>query len=261
MKLILKAALLAFMTVAGNAHAAAVSGQGTWETTLLGRDMHGAAVSGSDINAVFLYDTVLNVTWLRPPYANSSMTWYGAYAWASDLTVGAHSDWRLPTMIATPNATHSYAGGTDRGSNVRTKSGNATQYEAGQTVYSEMAHLWYSTLGNKAECQPGNASCFGAGGEQQPGWGLTNTGDFQGLYSNYLWSGRAYAPNLYNAWYFDPGYGYQGYLPKDGYAYAMAVRDGDVLATPIPAAAWLMLSGIGVLGAAVRRRKSVAVQP
>lgn len=43
-----------------------VSGQGTWETTLLGRDIDGHAVASTDANAVFAYDTVLGVTWYLP---------------------------------------------------------------------------------------------------------------------------------------------------------------------------------------------------
>ena len=40
-------------------HAAAISGQGTWETTLQGRDLYGNL---STFEAY--YDTVLNATWL-----------------------------------------------------------------------------------------------------------------------------------------------------------------------------------------------------
>jgi hypothetical protein len=32
------------------------------QATLLGRDIHGKAVAGNDITAVFLYDTDLNIT-------------------------------------------------------------------------------------------------------------------------------------------------------------------------------------------------------
>ena len=41
------------------AHADIILGQGTWETTLLGRDINGRAISATDTNAVFAYDTVL----------------------------------------------------------------------------------------------------------------------------------------------------------------------------------------------------------
>lgn len=43
-----------------------VSGRGTWETTLLGRDIDGHAVASTDAHAVFAYDTVLGVTWYLP---------------------------------------------------------------------------------------------------------------------------------------------------------------------------------------------------
>ncbi len=39
-----------------------VSGQGTWETTLLGRDINLNAVAATDASAVYLYDTTLGVT-------------------------------------------------------------------------------------------------------------------------------------------------------------------------------------------------------
>lgn len=42
------------------------------QATLLGRDINGHAVAGSNESAVFLYDTDLNITWLRD--ANASGT-------------------------------------------------------------------------------------------------------------------------------------------------------------------------------------------
>jgi hypothetical protein len=228
--------------------------------SLVGRDINGNAVAGSDASSVFLYDTVLNVTWLRDANANGGMDWSGAKSWAANLTVGSYGGWRLPTMISTPNETFSFAGGTDFGYNVRTKSGDATQYEAGQTVYSEMSHLYYVTLGNLALCNPVGStasSCL----QDQSNFGLANTGDFVGLQAGYYWSDRQVAWIDTHAWIFSNASGKQ-YIQNQAsnWLSALAVRDGDVLAAPIPAAAWLMLSGIGALGAAARRRKSVALQ-
>jgi hypothetical protein len=112
-----------------------------------------------------------------------------------------------------------------------------------------MASLYYDTLGNKAPNGPA--------GELQSGSGLVNSGDFLNLQAYVYWAGVEYGPDSSFAWYFDTRDGFQndGFDKNNG-LYALAVRDGDVLATPIPAAAWLMLSGIGVLGTAARRRKT-----
>jgi hypothetical protein len=227
----------------------------TAQAALVGRDINGNAVAGNDANSVFLYDTVLDVTWLRNGNVNGQMTWDQANTWASSLnnnaTYGNLTGWRLPTMIDTGTPGCNLANtGTDCGYNMQTKSGNPTQYEVGQTVYSEMASLFYDTLGNKASVSPT--------GVLQPGYGLVSTGDFQNLQANYYWSGLEYAPNTSNAWLLSTADGAQGSLDKTLSLYALAVRSGDVAvaAVPIPAAAWLMASGIGALGAAARRRKS-----
>lgn len=148
----------------GTAHAVGVSGQGTWETTLLPRDINGDNVVDT------FYDTVLDVSWLANANAAGRMTWANANAWAAGLDVFGKTGWRLPTMIDTgvPGCNISIAGGTDCGLNVQTISPD------GQTVFSEMAHLWYVSLGNKAYCTPGDSACS----SPQPGWGLTNTGAF-----------------------------------------------------------------------------------
>jgi hypothetical protein len=70
--------------------------------------------------------------------------------------------------IGVPGCDWSNAGGTDCGFNVQPSNGS--------TVYSEMASLFYDTLGNKGICPPGSVNCNNSSG--QSGWGLTNTGEF-----------------------------------------------------------------------------------
>lgn len=212
------------------------------QAALVGRDINGNPIAGSDPSAVFLYDTVLDITWLRDANVNGPMDWTQANSWAAGLTVGSYSGWRLPTMIANPDTTFAYSG-TDYGYNVRTTSGS--------TVFSEVASLWYDTLGNKAYCDT-------AGVCPQPGYGLVSKGDFKNLQPSAYWSGLEYAPFPTYAWYFSTNGGSQGYIDKSNSLYALAVRPGDVAPVPAPAAAWLMLSGLGVLGAVSRRRQSRA---
>jgi len=225
--------------------AAGVPGQGTWETTLLGRDASGHAVAASSDAAVFFYDTELNVTWLRDAnLTGSPMVWTTAMDWAQGLRLGDHGQfagWRLPTVVdpGAASCDFSYGGGTDCGFNVRTK--------IGSTVYSEMAHLWYDTLGNKTICAPGSFDCS----QTQSGWGLTNSGDFKNYSQYQYWSNIGLDPS--NAWMFETVYGGQSYSWKGNGFYAMAVRPGDVLSpVPEPQAFVLMLLGIGFV--VVRRR-------
>jgi hypothetical protein len=242
-KLIMKTALLAAAMLALPMSANAV---------LLGRDINGGAVLGSDSSAVFLYDDVLQVTWLRDANANGrTLNWSDANTWAANLVVGAFDDWRLPTMIDTGAAGCDYANaGTDCGYNVQTKSGNLTQYEAGQTVYNEMASLWYDTLGNKG--------CIDRSGTPpQSGCGFVNKDNFQNLRSYDYWSGLEYAPDTDGAWDFSTYDGKQVYNVKASSLNALAVRPGDVLvsAVPEPETYALMLAGLALVGAAAKRRR------
>ncbi len=170
------AAGAAAVLLSGVMQAAGVPGQGTWETTLLGRDIGGHAVAASSADAVFLYDTTLNVTWLRDANVNGRMTWDTANTWANGLVVGAWSDWRLPTL--SPVDGHAFQ--TDFANNGSTDRGYA-KTGTGWAMASEMGHLFYVTLGNKGQCTPNDASpgsCV-----PQPGSGLTNTGTFQNMQS------------------------------------------------------------------------------
>ncbi len=106
--------------VGGARAAGAVSGQGTWETTLQYRDLDGNVANGPEA----FYDTVLDVSWLRDANVNMGnningnfLYWQDAVAWANNLIVNGIDGWRLPTVVdtGTPGCDFSYGGGTDCG--------------------------------------------------------------------------------------------------------------------------------------------------
>jgi hypothetical protein len=218
---------------------------GTWESTLKGRDVNRNEVAADAASAVYLYDTTLNVTWLRDANKNGLMDWNTAMGWAANLETGIGSnkidDWRLPTMAPSESTTecNHYTIGTNCGWNPDTST-------------SEMASLFFNTLGNK--------SYFDTSGNYQAGHGLTNTGSFQNMQSYVYWLGTEYAPNPTGAWGFYTYDGFQIYYSKDGQFYALAVRPGDVLAAvPEPETYMMLLLGLGAVGALSRRRRARAL--
>jgi hypothetical protein len=225
------------------AQAAPVSGQGTWETTLQARDLDGDGVTDA------FYDTELNVTWQRDGYASGLLNWNTARSWASSLVVGGYGGWRLPFVVDTgaPGCDSSNAGGTDCGFNVQTKSGS--------TVYSELAHLFHVTLGNKSYCAPGVVFCSG----EQPGSGLSNSANFLNLQPYVYHAGTEYALDASSSWTFGFQYGFQGHGYKITDWYAIAVRPGDVTAAiPEPETYALMLAGLTALVVMRRCRTQTA---
>ncbi len=228
------------------AHATAVSGWGTWETTLKGRDLDGNAANGFEA----YYDTDLNITWLADAnYARTSgfdadgyMTWGEAKTWAANLSVNGITGWRLPTLVDTGMPGCDLANsGTDCGYNVA-------------TVTSELAHMYSVTLGNKV--------MFDTAGHLVSGWwGLGNTGPFKNVQSDMYWFGVEYAPYTNGAWYFYTSIGSQGFTNKSNPMDAWAVRSGDVVAAaptpavPEPQTYALALSGFAIAALARRRWK------
>ncbi len=169
------------------------------QAALLGRDINGVAVAGSDASSVFLYDTDLNITWLRDANANGLMNWAAANTWASGYSIGIYDDWRLPTVVQ-PDAACS---------------GQENADSFGFTCTgSEMGHLWYTELGNT----PGP---------------FNNDGDFLNMQSSDYWSGTEYAPGSSFAW-FRTFNGAQHVISKSAPLFAMAVHPGDVLAAQVP---------------------------
>ncbi len=193
---------------------------------LLGRDINGMAVAGSDASSVFLYDTDRDITWLRDANVNGSMSWFVANTWASGYSIGVFDDWRLPTAL---NA-----------------DGSGPCGQANDCVESEIGHLWYAELGNSAGS-------------------LTNTGDFLNMQSaSVYWFATEYASDDRYAWAFSKNltvFGSSGYqfAPQKGIQLnAMAVRDGDVLTNqvPEPESLLLALTALGAM-ALIHRRRAV----
>jgi len=144
-----------------------------------------------------------------------SMTWWGAQAWANNLSLGGVTGWSLPVIHN--SAISSYNWGYNNTNN-------------------QLGDLFYNQLGGLA------------------GTLITTThNDNYNLFYNLKypnWLSADYMPWLGNAslFYIVNGY-YQGSIQFDmifPQYYAWAVHTGDVGATavPLPGAVWLFLSGL-----------------
>jgi hypothetical protein len=100
---------------------------------------------------------------------------------------------------------------------------------------SEMGHLYYVSLGKSA------------------GGFLGDTRPFEELQADSYWSGTEYYPFSSDAWLFLFREGSQYIVEKFGIRDALAVHPGEVTAVPIPAAVWLL--GSGMIGLVCIRRK------
>lgn len=225
---------VALGTCAFTLQAGPVSGQGSWESTLLGRDLDGDSVNDA------WYDTDLKITWLE--LDKGPWDYYGAKATVTSLIVGGFTDWRLPSVndmgTAGCPAAISYSG-PDCGVNLDPSS-------------SEFAHLWYVTLGN--------LGAWDTAGNNRAGGGLTNTGPFQNLHNDIYWTGTIYPADA-RAWYFNMATGLQWHATTLTSMYYIAVRDGDVASVeppapmPVPSPFVLGLAGLLALGV-TRHRKT-----
>jgi len=219
--------------------ATGVSGQGTWETTLQARDL-----DGNPRTAEAYYDTVLGITWLADanlaathPFgvpgigttASGSMTGDTAENWITAMNADGgtgylgYNRWHLPTMMDTgaPGCDYSQSGGTDCGYNVETI--NDTIIPGSIIIRSELAHLYYDTLGNigwfdtdglETACYLGNC--------------LSNSGPFLNVQADHYWFGMGYRTETYNADFgFSDGSQNTNFDYNDHY-FAWPVHDGDI---------------------------------
>jgi len=214
------------------------------------------------------YDDVANLTWLTNASAaagsvydisnpgTGQMRYSEATAWVTDLEVAGVSGWRLPEArsidgTTSDDATISYNGTEDYGFNI---SAPGTLFAG--TMESELAHMFYNTLGNKSGCDPAlstSSTCV-----SQTDWGLTSTGPFNNLREStyYGTSTTGYVEGT--IWTFTMYNGAQTIQSTDAYITPWAVYSGDVSAVPIPAAIWLFGSGliglVGLVGFARRKK-------
>lgn len=220
------------------AQAVGVSGQGTWETTLLARDLDG------DLGTTeAYYDTVMDITWLADTiHGNHGSGGYlsgnAALAWAAGLDAygSGITGWRLPTTVPVNCGPDPY-------------------YNCGKTdLNGEMASMFFTTLGNISMFNPATGANI-----SPPGWGLSNTGPFVNLARNNYWSSTPDSDFSANVlWAFDFYRGQQYSASVSYLAYAWAVHDGDVgvAISPVPEpGTWaLWAAGLAVMGTARRRR-------
>lgn len=233
------------------------SGQGTWESTLQGRDLDGNVATYEAY-----YDTTLDITWLADAnYAGSSMGWDDANAWAAGLNPygSGITNWRLPT--ASPINGVNYVTGFNKFTNGQYDS--SYNVSAPGSLYefstaSELAYLFFNTLGNQSAYELSGAET-GCGGFQMPSC-LVNTGpfaDIKDVFGEFYWTGSE-MPNGYILDFYMVD-GRQHFHLNNGAEFkAWAVHDGDVgvSAVPVPAAAWLFGSGLLGLAGLARRKKA-----
>lgn len=193
--------------------------------------LHGRNLDNDSTTYEAYYDDVLDITWLADGNfartsgrdADGMMDWPTATAWVENLDYFGITGWRLPALAPLDGSsyvhTFSNNGTTDVGFGIR-------------GTHSELAHLYYVTLGNKGLCKPDDAdpgSCV-----VQTGWGLKNAGPFVnvGAIAGHWTGSESMCPcNSLKTWLIDMTTGRQGQLLGSNLQGAWPVRDGDVAPT------------------------------
>lgn len=198
-----------------------------------------------------IYDTTMNITWLSDfNYAQTSgyspdgrMTQSEAQAWAEQLSYGGFDDWRLPTSnFADTHCSHT----------VVPIGGGPTIYTGYNCIGSEMGHLHYVDFGG----QPDGEMADGTNHAQLALFTNIQRADPDREAGAYWTSGIPYPSQPGIRGVFWTFVGSQGYDFNTERWWAVAVRDGDVLAVPEPASAATMGLGLCLLLMAARRRST-----
>jgi hypothetical protein len=186
----------------------------------IGRDL-----DGDNTTAEAYYDTILDITWLADANINGANDWTSQVAWATGLSFGIATNWRLPNMdINTDNTIV-----------------NCSTSTLAECKDNEYGHLYY----------------YGAGATLGNGITPSTAAPFDNVQSGIYWSGTPFSnPNAAYGLDFDTGTVIAN--AKTDLNFAMAVHDGIVgeVVVPVPAAAWLFGSGfIGLFGLARRKAR------
>jgi hypothetical protein len=231
-----------------------------------------ASAALHDRGGGLLFDDVLKVTWLQDAnYAKTSgydadgrMTHDAAFTWAENLVFHDsvrnvdYSDWRLannaPVSRNPPNATNAPVDGEWR--YYYSTRGEADSGYNITSPNSELSYMYYVNLGLKGY--------FSFDGTYQPDYGIfgngktggqNNVGLVQNLQSFGYWSRSHSGLHWQYAFYFSNSKGLQDVFTTYSDLAAWAVRPGDVAAVPEPETYAMLLAGLGIIGAATRRRK------
>jgi hypothetical protein len=154
--------------------------------------------------------------------SNGTATWGGAQTWIAAMNSAnylGYSDWRLA---------------------------NVSSLSGGFISTGELGNLFYNGLGQVA-----NQSITTTHN--------SNYSLFQNVQSNFYWSGTQLASNPLYAWDFATYNGTQGSFVKAYSNFVLAVRTGQVAAVPEADTYAMMLTGLGLMGFMVRRRKNEQV--
>jgi len=199
---------------------------------------HATLTAVTQDGGAMVSDSVLNVTWADVA-SPSGLTWSptaatgSVQAWIASLNAedyGGFNDWTLATGDGTFTA-----GSTNCTNNWAPNSSHFGCGASTSTTNNQLDNLFINELGNVA------------------GDGITITGPFTHLSTttNY-WSSSPFSGG--STWQFDTSFGYEFGAGTANGGEGLAVRAGQVSTVPLPASAWLLLGGLGLIGVLARAR-------